>query len=156
MNSDTAKFIQQIRDEGLFGAVGSGDLEGTRCVNSWDEAINSVDNEESRSFRLARKNDLSTRLFKVNRQRFNDWNSIIRPVRAGVRPLVELNARPIPEITPGAVSAVVWDLMGACMELEYADLIDPGFFSQMAEFYVAGRFPCGWEGLYPAGVLIVY
>jgi hypothetical protein len=51
---------------------------------------------------------------------------------------------------------VQWDVLHLCMEAEYADVYPPGFFASQAYWYVAGRFPCGWEGKFPAGRLVVY
>jgi hypothetical protein len=58
---------------------------------------------------------------------------------------------------PGAfVDTVDWDILHVCMEAEYADVYPPGFFASQAFWYVQGHFPCGWEGEFPAGRLVLY
>jgi hypothetical protein len=52
--------------------------------------------------------------------------------------------------------AVQWDILHACIEAEYADVYPPGFFASQAYWYVKSHFPCGWEGEFPEGKLIVY
>jgi hypothetical protein len=37
-----------------------------------------------------------------------------------------------------------WNILGACMELGYADLREPGFSCGLMAWHLAGRFPCGW------------
>ena len=51
---------------------------------------------------------------------------------------------------------VQWDILGVCMEAEYADIFQPGFYASQAYWYINGHFPCGWEGKFPNGKLIVY
>lgn len=52
--------------------------------------------------------------------------------------------------------AIKLDVLGACMENEYADLIPPKLFKDRIDWYLAGHFPCGWEGDFPEGSLIVF
>jgi len=52
---------------------------------------------------------------------------------------------------------VQWEILGVCMEAEYADVYPPGFYASQAYWYVKGHFPCGWEGgEFPKGKLIIY
>ena len=55
-----------------------------------------------------------------------------------------------------SLSAVQWDILHVCMEAEYADVYPPGFYASQAYWYVKGHFPCGWQGEFPNGKLIVY
>jgi hypothetical protein len=32
----------------------------------------------------------------------------------------------------------------------------PGFFASNAYWYIKGHFPCGWEGEFPKGTLVIY
>jgi hypothetical protein len=51
---------------------------------------------------------------------------------------------------------VKWDILHICMEAAYADVFPPGFYANQAHWYVKGHFPCGWEGDFPAGRMVVY
>ena len=42
------------------------------------------------------------------------------------------------------------------MEAEFADVYPPGFYASQAYWYVKGHFPCGWQGEFPNGTLIIY
>ena len=48
------------------------------------------------------------------------------------------------------------DIIGACHESEYADVYPPSLNTQMASWYLRGHFPCGYEGHWPSGKLVVY
>jgi hypothetical protein len=48
------------------------------------------------------------------------------------------------------------DMMGILSEAEYLDVCPPGFFTRYAlPSYLRGHFPCGWQGAYPDGQLVV-
>lgn len=56
----------------------------------------------------------------------------------------------------GFVAQVQWDILAIAMEAEYSDVVEPGLYSQLAKWYLAGRFPCGWQGEFPEGRVIVF
>jgi hypothetical protein len=49
--------------------------------------------------------------------------------------------------------AVAYDIAAAAVELATDS---PDFFTNLIEWYRLGHWPCGWEGEYPKGRLIVY
>ena len=50
-----------------------------------------------------------------------------------------------------------WDLMHMTIERELVSQGKPGgFCSLLLQVYEAGHLPCGWEGEYPAGRILVY
>ena len=54
------------------------------------------------------------------------------------------------------LDTVDWDIIGVLMEAEYADVYPPGYYASQAYWYVHGHFPCGWQGKFPKGKLIIY
>lgn len=53
--------------------------------------------------------------------------------------------------------AVFASLRGVALESEHSDIVPPGFYTNVIlDCYLKGHFPCGWEGEFPAGRLIVY
>jgi hypothetical protein len=42
------------------------------------------------------------------------------------------------------------------VEDAYADLEPPTFYRDLFDVYARGRFPCGWEGAFPAGRVLVW
>jgi len=51
---------------------------------------------------------------------------------------------------------VQWDILHVCMEAECADVFPAAYYASQAYWYVKGHFPCGWEGEFPKGKLIIY
>jgi hypothetical protein len=86
-------------------------------------------------------------------QRFRQWNDVVDAVKAVLHPLVKKKVTPVLRRLelPGGPKAVEdcvrWDVLHACMELEYADVCRPGFGNGLMRWYLAGRFPCGWGEL---------
>src|SRR5258708_2980670 len=87
------------------------------------------------------------------------WKGRGREVKKITRPLVDrktatvVREHALPDIFKIQVH---WDIMGFCMEAEYADVCPPGFFTSIGHWYVNGHFPCGWLGAFPQGKLVIY
>ena len=53
-----------------------------------------------------------------------------------------------------AADAVAYDVAAAAVEI--ATSSEETFFTNLMHWYRLGHWPCGWEGRYPEGKLIVY
>lgn len=53
-------------------------------------------------------------------------------------------------------SNVTWNLQAAFLELHFARHRPPRFFGELVRVYEAGHLPCGWQGAWPSGSLIVW
>ena len=88
------------------------------------------------------------------RDRYRCWNQIVDEVKAASSLMLERKIGPIvkdhalPEIVGHSVR---WDVLGACMESEYADICPTAFFTDLMGWYKRGRFPCGWGGVDRSG-----
>jgi hypothetical protein len=92
-------------------------------------------------------------------KRFDKWNDLSDELREFVTPHVEKKiAEIVKEYKPPQEfnKVVVLVIAGVGMEQEYADLVPPSLCAMLADWYIKGRFPCGWKGEYPKGKLIVY
>ena len=55
------------------------------------------------------------------------------------------------------VHSVQWDVLGALMENSYINCDHKSFFFlELLMVYEAGHFPCGWQGKWPEGKLVIY
>jgi hypothetical protein len=132
---------------------------GSKTVKSWREALAKVTAEPWEELQLELANQLRKRVNKVAPQRYQGWNGISGPVRARVGEIVEPPVRAF--ITEHKLAEKVWhqaqwDVMHAALEAAYSDIVPVGPYSKWLELYREGRFPCGWEGEYPKGVLLVF
>jgi hypothetical protein len=106
-----------------------------------------------------RANQLREVILEVSKQRFVLWNKIAGDVRQAVIPFVSRKIAAVVRANglPAALQdQVEWDIIHICMEADYADVVAPGFYARQRHWYIEGHFPCGWEGRFPAGRLIIY
>lgn len=58
---------------------------------------------------------------------------------------------------PDAIETTVqWDVLHLAAEAAFADVCPPGFYASQAYWYVKGHFPCGWQGDFPDGKLVIF
>lgn len=60
------------------------------------------------------------------------------------------------ELDPGVYVSLqaAWDAGGAAYQIAMGN--KDGFYIKLMDWYRKGHWPCGWEGEYPKGLLIVY
>ena len=105
------------------------------------------------------RNQYSERLLERSRDRFAQWNGIATELKEVAVPFVRRKVRAAVEehsLPKVCEDTVQWDILGVCMEAEYADVYPPGFYASQAYWYVKGHIPCSWKGIFPEGILIVY
>lgn len=159
MKTRTQETLRQLDQAVWFRNVGRKDTDAAIVLASWDEAITSCASLEWENLCLEAVNQYTEKLVSRAKDRFQQWNTITRDVKAITVPLVRHKIRPVVEanMLPQVFEDTVqWDICGVAMEAEYADVYPPGFYVSQAYWYVQGHFPCGWQGTFPAGKLVIY
>lgn len=160
MESSTISLLGQLEYAEWFGACGQPVSDACVVVlPGWRMAINNSSSSEWRGFKMDRQNDLTMELHTNWHDQYQAWNNIVEQVKARTIPLVTAKLASAPRSVPKVKSlrhSIDWDLMAACMETEYSAMAEPFFYRRLADVYISGHFPCGWEGEYPRGRLIVY
>ena len=158
MHPRTLATLADLTKVTWFSAVGEPDPDVV-VLSSWTEAIEHCRSAEWEDLLLEAANQYCERLLERSKERFSLWNAIVEEIRPVTTALVREKIRDVATIQslPNVFEDTVqWDILHLCMEAEYADIYPPGFFASQAYWYVAGRFPCGWQGTFPTGRLIVY
>lgn len=133
---------------------------GMTRVAGWKEALAKKRVQAFENVKLEARGDLTARLSNEHPARFARWNELTREIRARV--IAEFEPRCTEfaakhKLSDELWASTRWDILGACMECEYADLVPATFYGTLVKVYLAGHFPCGWSGgLYPAGQLEIY
>jgi hypothetical protein len=157
MQQPTRELIAALEGVHWFHNVGKGGKEtGVIFVSSWDEALQYCMASEWEEKRIGEANGMRA---SISKERLKDWNPLIEQIR----PLVECLAESKMWVLPRAIRnrsheilrTVSWDLVHACMELEYDSLIKTRFYRDVAQWYLKGHFPCGYENLNSHGVHVV-
>lgn len=154
-------FLEALAQAPLFASVGQRLPARWKAVaiTSWKDALDGKRNQHKANQHLEARNDLTVFLSNhrpADDQRWNEITSKWSPlVKAIVTPVCEdLVRREGLDRSP--LNAIQWDCLAACMEYEYAHLRKPAFYHRLAGFYLAGHFPCGYQGWYPDGTHEIY
>ncbi|MHC5538479.1 hypothetical protein ACYOEI_09640 [Singulisphaera rosea] len=159
MHDRTRATIDRLKHAEWFADVGRVVDGPFVLVQSWDAAIASCSSQEWENLQLEASNQFAEHVSRKAPDLFRKWNKIVEELKTVIVPLVQMKidcvvqAERLPKMFEDAVQ---WDILGVCIEAEYADVQPPGFFASQAFWYVNGRFPCGWDGCFPAGKLILF
>jgi len=151
--------LKQLEDAHWFANVGVNDVENAIVLSSWQEALEHCDAIEWENLCLEAANQYRERLQERSPSSLNHWNDIVASLKPVTELLVRKKIAPIilqHELPKVFEDTVQWDVLHLCMEAEYSDVYQPGFYASQGYWYVKGHFPCGWEGNFPDGTLIVY
>lgn len=155
----TRATLQQLADADWFSAVGVKDTEAAIVLPSWNEAIAHCSSVEWENLCLEAANQLRMRILERDRARYAEWNEVVDKLKPVIIPFVQEMIRDVVarhQLPPSFEDTVQWDILHLCLESEYADVFPPAFYASHAYWYVKGHFPCGWQGTFPDGKLIIY
>ena len=151
MQQRTQELLDALGQADWFAAVGQPLPDPNRpeviAISSWEEAVECCRSISWENYTLEQQNLLTMHLHQHARERYQRWNEIVIEMKAALEPIVVRQVRPVAEqlgLPEEVVHCVRWDVLGACMESEYADIRPPGFFTSLMDWYTGGRFPCGW------------
>jgi hypothetical protein len=163
MHERTKLTLEQLENAEWFAKVGkpyqSEEPKKLLFIKTWEEAIQWCSSQYWDDLILEAQNQYREKLFERSIERFRLWNDIVDEMKKHTIPLVERKTEKViiendlPKIFSDCVD---WDILGVCMEAEFADVFPPGFFASQAFWYVRGRFPCGWQGDFPDGKLVIF
>ncbi len=129
-------------------------------VLSLDEAIQHFGSEHWDTTLLCASNGLSSSLAEVNSNLFDKtWNEIVYAFNGHFEERFKaLYEQLVAEYGLPRKNLIQFMsvIRHACHESEYIDSLPLGFFSEIISWYMSGNFPCGFEGEYPNGVLLVH
>jgi hypothetical protein len=164
MKTSTVDLLKRLDQTEFFHAVGqpfSDKIkERIEPITSWQEAMQYSTSIEWDNYTLEQRNLLTMFLGTEHQQRFQKWNESAREVRNLAVPIAKKAATVFNQfnldVRTKMFHCVNWAIMAACMELEYADLRKPDFFGWLIEFYLLGRYPCGWGERTKNGKIVLY
>jgi len=159
MHERTRSTLVQMEQAEWFSTIGQKDTDVAVVLSSWEEAIASCASIEWENLLLEATNRYREKLASRSMDHFQQWNVIAEDLKVLTVPLVVRKIERV--VTDNGLpkvfeDTVQWDILGVAMEAEYADVYPPGFYASQAYWYVKGHFPCGWQGDFPDGKLIIY
>lgn len=161
MTPRSQAFLEALADTALFAHVGEplpASPPGV-LIGSWQQAVTPERQAAWQRAKLEARGELTSFLAHRHEKADRRWNDLT----AEVRPEIERIVKPVcdaiaarEQLPRSPAAAARWDCVNCCMEYEYADLRAPGFYDRLGQLYLLGRFPCGYQGDYPDGILEIY
>ena len=166
LKKKTLNFIDRLRNIDWFANIGV-PIDDTNVlqVHSWQDAISYAQRALYRgSPRMEARGMLTRELSQTFGERYAQWNILTEKINERIDTLITQLVSEVGEkvhllktsASEDTAIAIKADIRGACIELEYADIVEPKYFLPIAEWYSCGHFPCGWKGNYPKGPLVVF
>lgn len=159
LQPQTLATLRQLDEASWFTNVGVKDSHLVTVVSSWEEAMQRCASAEWENLCLEAVNQYRERLAEKDIHRLAQWNDLVAAVKQVILPMVErkiaavVRVNSLPQVFGDTVQ---WDMLHVCMEAEYAEVFPPGFYASQAYWYLKGHFPCGWDGDFPNGKLVVF
>ena len=159
MHPRTASTLEKLEKADWFAKVGAQDTSVAVVLSSWREAIEHCRSVEWENLCLEAVNQYRERLLERAKDRYIQWNDLVAQLKPVTNALViqkietVVRENDLPKVFEDTVQ---WDILNVCMEAEYADVYPPGYYASQAYWYVKGHFPCGWEGDFPNGKIIIF
>ena len=153
-------FLFSLERAKLFSAVGLKNADDYRYASSWMDAMSFCVGTKWSNALIESLNDLSGNVLKVSPERYREWNSLITGMRPRLLEFAESvtdSLRREQKLPDKFTFSVLACLQGVGMEHGYSDIVKPGFYTNTILVCLQrGHFPCGWDGKFPDGRLIVY
>ena len=126
-------------------------------VADWSKAAERFSDPAWEAIRLEAQNALTEHLARLHPRQYQEWNKLVRAAKSKLVGVFE-KARQFQQangLSQKFVDCVKWDVLGIVTEETYKPCRSPGFSYSLLNVYERGRFPCGWEGEWPSGRLLV-
>jgi hypothetical protein len=159
MNERVRATLGELEQAQWFHAVGQQDTKAAIVLASWEAAVLSCTSAEWENLLLEAANRYRSQLLRFSKPRFVQWNEVVVSLKRYTEPFVQRKMHEAIHsfAVPGAIeSAVQWDVLHVAAEAEFADVCPPGFYASQAYWYVKGHFPCGWQGAFPEGKVLLF
>ena len=160
MNPKTAELFNRLESAEFFTAVGQQDGGNWCYATSWMEAVAECVSSKWSNCHTELINDLRMDVRSKAMDRYQTWNSVVTNIRPIVSNLVERKALTqfrvigLPEKIAPHLTGI---LLTVVLSYEYSNIsLIRELPERIAAAVLAGHFPCGWEGEFPDGRLIVY
>jgi hypothetical protein len=159
MEDRTRAIIELLAVAEWFSSVGQPVSEVVTQVSSWSMAFELCDTLEWENTEIEARNELLSAMHLHNKNL--EWNPPFGEISSTTGPLVRQKLAQFSEqsnlqLPKTFVSSVRWSITTIAMSTEFSHIFTPTFYADLAYWYVKGHFPCGWDGDYPQGRLIIY
>lgn len=130
MKAITEQLLEQLTSLEWFCALGVPTGDDVVQVFSWKDALALSRSKKANNAAIESMNVLTEKLAYEHLERYREWNTIGRELAKHTKPLVQTKTKDVIRTNKLPKVFFNWvhgDVMGACKELEYSDLVPPRF-----------------------------
>ncbi|SEL10022.1 hypothetical protein [Paenibacillus sp. OK003] len=162
INKEIINTLNQIQ---WFSNCGTRDYENENILyaSSWSEATYYYNSQKWEETTLEARNQFTSFLHKNFIREYSDWNELIKEAKTITNDcLDEILEKTTNEFQLDStfIDCVRWDILEIIMKHIYSRKLNRkfnGFYSDIIfNIYSKGHLPCGWEGKWPTGKLVIY
>ena len=122
--------------------IEQGDLGSSLASDAWEATT------------LEARNAITERLARLHPIKYQAWNELAGQAKTALQPLWQ--KLPVALADNATLADLQWILHAYLMEAAYREvLLQPLFFDSLIQVYEAGHIPCGWDGEWPNGQLVI-
>ncbi|MEI7232017.1 hypothetical protein [Pectobacterium carotovorum] len=127
-------------------------------VVSFDDFILSIQSDEWEDATLEARNEITGFLAKRHTIIYQEWNKLAEEARGFVENIIIPSVPNIDGVDMKMIfTNMKWDLVNYLLEDSYKDKLKQSlFFNELVSVYEHGHIPCGWDGMWPNGNLVIY
>ncbi|WP_127545936.1 MULTISPECIES: hypothetical protein [Paenibacillus] len=162
INQEIIKMLYQIQ---WFSKCGIRDYQSDTVIytNSWVEASEHYNSREWEETTLKARNQLTLYLHNNFSKEYLHWNAIVKEAKIIINTMLSEQldrTRNEFQLEDVFSECVRWDILNIIMEYSYLSKMRKKynrFYSeQIIYIYSIGHLPCGWEGKWPSGKLVIF
>ncbi|MCL6366102.1 hypothetical protein [Pectobacterium versatile] len=133
-------------------------IPNVKVAASLNDANFSLSSPDWENVTLEESNEISGYLAVKHTVIFQDWNDLAQEAKSFLKDKL---LKQIPHLNGFdnvlLLQCIEWDVVSYLIEDAYKDKIKkPLFFDSLIHIYESGHIPCGWDGVWPNGKLVVY
>ncbi|CAL2102246.1 conserved protein of unknown function [Tenacibaculum sp. 190130A14a] len=128
-------------------------------IESLTQSVELCNSIEWENFQLEKINDLTSFLNRTRQNESAEWNTIT----VGIKNYLDngifktarekLNQSDLPD---SIFASLEWDILSYYQEVAYKKYNIPTFYSDLIPIYKNGHLPCGYEGEFPNGTILMH
>ncbi|AVT59989.1 hypothetical protein WCT78_21485 [Pectobacterium versatile] len=133
-------------------------IPNVKVAASLNDANFSLSSPDWENVTLEESNEISGYLAVKHTVIFQDWNDLAQEAKSFLKDKL---LKQIPHLNGFdnvlLLQCIEWDVVSYLIEDAYKDKIKKSlFFDSLIHIYESGHIPCGWDGVWPNGKLVVY